>query len=528
MGVRTDSCVVLILRSHMTLTAFNWPQLQNGSDIRGVALEGVEGEAVNLTPDIAKTLGMAFVNWLSQTLNQSAGELTVAVGRDSRISGPTLMDAVLAGITQMGSNGYNFGLASTPAMFKSTVTDGFNCDGAIMLTASHLPFNRNGLKFFTAQGGLGKGDITQILRLAAEHPFEAVAESGRVTEHDFIAVYAAELVSQIRAAVNHPTHYDQPLQGLHIVVDAGNGAGGFYAEQVLTPLGADTTGSQFLDPDGTFPNHIPNPENKAAMAAICQAVTEQQADFGIIFDTDVDRAAAVDHLGQDLNRNRLIALISAVVLREHPGSTIVTDSITSDGLTQFIEGELGGVHHRFKRGYKNVINESIRLNQAEQESWLAIETSGHGAMKENYFLDDGAYLISKLLVELAKSKMAGRNITDLITNLKEPQESEEYRIKIQAEDFKAHGNSVISQLETFATQQTDWQIVPNNYEGIRIACGAPSEQGWFLLRLSLHDPVLPLNIESNVAGGVASIAAKLNAFFQGIDGLNLPSGLTNT
>ncbi|WP_299409129.1 phosphomannomutase/phosphoglucomutase [Acaryochloris sp. IP29b_bin.148] len=509
----------------MPPTAFDWPQLQNGSDIRGVALEGVEGEAVNLTPEVAKILGMAFVHWLAQTLNQSVSELTVAVGRDSRISGPTLMDAVLAGITQMGSQGYNFGLASTPAMFKSTVTDGFNCHGAIMLTASHLPFNRNGLKFFTAQGGLGKADITQILSLAADHPFAVATQPGPVTDHDFIAVYAAELVDQIRAAVHHPDHYQQPLQGLHIVVDAGNGAGGFYAEQVLQPLGADITGSQFLDPDGTFPNHIPNPENKTAMAAICQAVTAQQADFGIIFDTDVDRAAAVDHLGQDLNRNRLIALIAAVVLREHPGSAIVTDSITSDGLTQFIESELGGVHHRFKRGYKNVINESMRLNQAGQESWLAIETSGHGAMKENYFLDDGAYLISKLLVELAKSKMAGQNITDLIANLKEPQESEEYRIKIQAEDFKACGTAVISQLEAFAAQQPGWEIVPNNYEGLRIACTAPAEQGWFLLRLSLHDPVLPLNVESNVSGGVGSIVAKLTPFLQTLDDLTLPSGL---
>ncbi len=522
-------CVVLnyAIRpySTMSLKAFDWPQLQNGSDIRGVALDGVEGEAVNLTPEIAKILGQAFATWLSETLGKPIGELTIALGRDSRLSGPTLMASVLAGITEMGSDGYDFGIASTPAMFKSTVTEGFNCEGAIMLTASHLPFNRNGLKFFTAQGGLGKPDIAKILTLAAQNDFAAAQTQGQMTEHNFISVYAQELVDQIRSAVNHADHYDQPLQGLHIIVDAGNGAGGFYAHQVLQPLGADIAGSQFLDPDGTFPNHIPNPEDKTAMASICQAVTAQQADFGIIFDTDVDRAAAVDHLGQDLNRNRLIALISAVVLREHPGSTIVTDSITSDGLSQFIEGDLLGVHHRFKRGYKNVINEAIRLNKAGQASWLAIETSGHGAMKENYFLDDGAYLISKLLVELAKSKMVGQNITDLIANLKEPQDSEEYRIKIQAQDFKAHGTQVITQLETFVTQQSDWQIVPNNFEGIRIACQSPAEDGWFLLRLSLHDPVLPLNIESNVAGGVASIAAKLAPFFQGMDALELPPAL---
>ena len=256
------------------------------------------------------------------------------------------------------------------------------------------------------------------------------------------------------------------------------------------------------------------------MASICNAVIEHQADFGIIFDTDVDRSAAVDQFGKELNRNRLIALISAIVLQEHPQSTIVTDSITSDGLTKFIE-QLQGTHHRFKRGYKNVINEAVRLNQLGQESWLAIETSGHGAMKENYFLDDGAYLVSKLLIELAKSKLAGKSLTDLIANLQEPVESEEFRIKMLVEDFRTLGDRVITDLQAFATNQTDWEIVPNNYEGIRVSCNAEDENGWFLLRLSLHDPVMPLNIESNVEHGVSKIANRLLAFFQPIGGLDI-------
>ncbi|KOM58660.1 hypothetical protein LR48_Vigan11g169400 [Vigna angularis] len=110
-----------------------------------------------------------------------------------------------------------------------------------------------------------------------------------------------------------------------------------------------------------FPNHIPNPEDKTAMKAITQAVLDNKADLGIIFDTDVDRSAAVDFTVREFNRNRLIALMAAIVLEEHPGTTIVTDSVTSDGLTTFIEKKLGGKHHRFKRGYKNVIDEAIRL-----------------------------------------------------------------------------------------------------------------------------------------------------------------------
>lgn len=503
-----------------TAASFAWKQLQNGSDIRGVALDGVPDEAVNLTPEVVRTLGKAFVSWLSQTLAKSPAELTIAVGRDSRLSGPELMQAVMEGIAACGCRVYDCAIASTPAMFMSTVTPEYDCDGGIMMTASHLPFNRNGLKFFTKNGGLEKQNISDILALAEQGEFAEAATPGAIEARDFISVYAGQLVQMIRKMVNHPDHFDQPLQGLKVIVDAGNGAGGFYASKVLAPLGADTTGSQFLEPDGSFPNHVPNPENKEAMASICQAVIDNQADFGIIFDTDVDRGAAVDHQGRELNRNRLIALISAIALQEHPGSTVVTDSITSDGLTRFIEDDLGGVHHRFKRGYKNVINEAIRLNNAGQESWLAIETSGHGAMRENYFLDDGAYLVSKLLVELAKSKLEGKTLTDLIANLQEPVESEEFRLKIKADDFKAYGNAVIERLKDFAAEQDGWQVVPNNYEGVRVACQSAEENGWFLLRLSLHDPVMPLNIESNVAGGVDAIKQRLIDFFQPLDDLD--------
>ena len=467
------------------------------------------------------TIGKAFTVWLSQQSNKPTDQLTISVGRDSRLSGENLMQAVEKGITSLGADVFDFAMASTPAMFMSTITEEFQCDGAIMLTASHLPFNRNGLKFFTANGGLEKQNISDILDLADKNQFSKTEKQGTVSQHDFISIYADRFVNQIRTAVNHPEHCEQPLQGLKIIVDAGNGAGGFYADKVLKVLGADITGSQFLEPDGTFPNHIPNPENKEAMASIRQAVVDNQADFGIIFDTDVDRSAAVDSQGKELNRNRLIALISAIILQEHPHSTIVTDSITSDGLTKFIEQELGGKHHRFKRGYKNVINESLRLNSVEQESWLAIETSGHAALKENYFLDDGAYLVTKLLIELAKSKLKGQNLTDLIANLVEPVESEEFRLGIKAKDFKSYGNEVITKLSEFAQTQSDWQIVSPNYEGVRVACQSPEEDGWFLLRLSLHDPVIPLNIETNISGGVAKIAQRLLIFCQQFKDLDL-------
>jgi phosphomannomutase len=500
--------------------SFDWARLQNGSDIRGVALDGVPGEAVNLPPAVMTRLGQAFATWLSQTQYRSPEQLTVALGRDSRLSGSTLLTAVSEGIRSTGMTVTEVGLASTPAMFMSTLPHTLDCDGAIMLTASHLPFNRNGLKFFTKSGGLGKPDITEIIKLAQSEDIP-LGEMGQRKENDFISTYAQGLVQMIREGVNHPDHFETPLSGLKIIVDAGNGAGGFFARMVLEPLGADTQGSQFLEPDGNFPNHIPNPEDEEAIASLRQAVIKNNADFGLIFDTDVDRAGAVDGEGQDLNRNRLIALIASIILEEHPGSTIVTDSITSDGLTTFIHQDLQGKHHRFVRGYKNVINEAIRLNDQGEESWLAIETSGHAALKENYFLDDGAYLVSKLLVALAQSHLTGKTLTDRIAKLQEPQESKEFRLKIGVSEFKSYGNDVMEHLNAYCQTRPNWEIVPNTYEGIRVKCLHDQEQGWFSLRMSLHDPVLPLNIESNVAGGVHQISQSLLPFFSKFEALNL-------
>ena len=299
----------------------------------------------------------------------------------------------------------------------------------------------------------------------------------------------------------------------------GNGAGGFYVDKVLKPLGADTEGSRYLDPDGSFPNHIPNPEDKKAMEAITESVNLAKADLGIIFDTDVDRAGAVLSDGSELNRNRIIAMLAAILLREHPGTTIVTDSITSTGLAKFI-AEKGGVHHRFKRGYRNVINESIRLNKLGQDSQLAIETSGHGAFKENYFLDDGAYIVTKLLIELARGKKEGYTLESLIASLEEPAESVEFRMNILLEEFKPYGQQVIDDLTAYASAKEGWSLAPSNFEGVRVNLDADRGNGWFLLRLSLHDPLLPLNIESNSQGGAKKIAQELAGFIRGYDKLD--------
>uniref|UniRef100_A0A0E0EAQ9 Alpha-D-phosphohexomutase alpha/beta/alpha domain-containing protein n=1 Tax=Oryza meridionalis TaxID=40149 RepID=A0A0E0EAQ9_9ORYZ len=443
-------------------------KLQNGSDIRGVAVGGVEGEPVNLTEPVTEAIASAFAAWLLNKKKADGWRLTL-------------------GITTAGHDVLQFGLASTPAMFNSTLTeDEINhcpVDGAIMITASHLPYNRNGLKFFTSAGGLNKADIKDILERASRIYEDSShgstqeleqASKGEVSNVDYMSIYASDLVKAVRKSAGNK---EKPLEGLHIVVDAGNGAGGFFVDKVLKPLGAITTGSQFLEPDGMFPNHIPNPEDKTAMKAITQAVADNKADLGIIFDTDVDRSAAVDSSGRELNRNRLIALMSAIVLEEH---------------------------HRFKRGYKNVIDEAIRLNTIGEESHLAMETSGHGALKENHWLDDGAYLMVKLLNKLAAARILNPNVvskvlTDLVEGLEEASVTVEIRLKIDQNhadlkggSFRDYGEAVFKHLENTISKDEYLCKALKNYEGVRVS----GYGGWFLLRLSLHDPVLPLNIEA--------------------------------
>lgn len=487
--------------------------LQNGSDIRGVALKLPEGPEVNLTEGDAERIAAAFVIYLSEKCKKPAESLKIGVGHDSRLTADALTAAALCGIISQNAKAFDCGLCSTPSMFCSTVYEETDFDGAIMITASHLPKNRNGLKLFDKTGGFDKPDIKAVLELAGDIEPQGCKKAAKSA--DLIALYCEDLKDKIKRGVN-ANDYEHPLLGLHIVVDAGNGAGGFFVDRVLKPLGADTSGSSFLEPDGNFPNHIPNPEDKAAIKAICEATVANSADLGIIFDTDVDRMSAVLPNGEAVNRDAIIAMMAAVLANDNPSSTIVTDSVTSDRLTAFLEGELGLKHRRFKRGYKNVINEAKRLNSEGINCPLAIETSGHGALRENYFLDDGAYMAVKLLIAAAKAKREGRPLGALIEKLPPAVEECERRIPISGADFAKTGADVLASFEQRA-KEAGYAVVPDSCEGVRLSF----DDGWVLLRMSLHDPLLPLNAESTQKGGCALLLKKVKALISGFEQLDL-------
>lgn len=525
-------------------------RLQNGSDVRGVALEGEKGRTVDLTPPAVEAIAESFGEWVTERLekektNGKVENVRVSLGRDPRISGASLSVAVFAGLARAGCLVFDMGLATTPACFMSTLLPPFMYDASIMMTASHLPYTRNGLKFFTKNGGLTSPDVEEICGRAARKYTNRLAKVSTVLRNppkrvDFMSTYAKHLRDIMKERVNHPLHYDTPLQGFQIIVNAGNGSGGFFTYDVLDKLGADTFGSLHLSPDGMFPNHIPNPEDKTAMALTRAAVLENKADLGIVFDTDVDRNGIVDSSGNPINGDKLIALMSAIVLKEHPGTTIVTDARTSMALTKFITNRRGQ-HCLYRVGYRNVIDKGIQLNNDGMETHLMMEITGHGALKENHFLDDGAYMVVKIIIEMVRMKLEGSDdgIGSLIKDLEEPLESAELRMNVISEPRFAK-TKAIEAIETFRNyieegQLPGWELdscgecwvsdgclvdtndtpaaVDAHMYRAKVSDKDNAEVGWVHLRQSIHNPNIAVNLQSAVPGGCQLMSRDLRDKF---------------
>ncbi len=485
-----------------------WASFKSGSDIRGVGVRSGQDSPLYLSDEVVERIACGFVEWLRKNRTEDS-ELVVSVGRDTRISSQRIKDKVISALVKMGVKVYDCDYSSTPAMFMTTVN--LDCTGAIEVTASHHPYDKNGLKFFTRLGGLDNKAIEEILLYAQENQFIYAEKFGSVLVCDHMKIYAENLRKMICDGIN-AVDYSRPLRGFRIVVDAGNGIGGFYATKVLAPLGADIRGSRFLDYNGMFPNHIPNPEDAKAMKSICDAVVEYDAHLGVIFDTDVDRAAVVDRGGIELNGNRLIALASAIAVENNDGAMIVTDSVASDGVTDFIERKLGAKHLPYKRGYRNIIDKQVELNHSAINSPLSIETSGHAAFRENYYLDDGAYLVTRIIIKMVQLSKEGKKISDLLYGFRDSREKLNLRFNIERSDPRAYSEELFASLNGFASSCEGWTVRKDTYEGIRVSVDENNGNGWFHLRLSVHDPVMPLSVESYEAGGTLVICEKLYLF----------------
>jgi len=471
--------------------------LKSGSDIRGIAI----GENINLTNDAVKSIAMAFVKFLEKKKNIEIKNQTIAVGHDSRLSGERLTDIFINGLVLSGANVYYCGLCSTPAM--SMAPKILSCSASVEITASHHPKEYNGFKFFDSTGGLSQENIEEILNIASNEFYPKFFNQGTVRNLDLMKRYSEILRNMIKKEFNEKL----PLKNLKIVIDASNGAGGFFAD-ILQKLGADISGSSLLNPDGNFPVHAPNPENSESINYLKKISIENKADLGIIFDSDVDRCFFIDENGKNITKNRLIALVSKLVLKEHPGSVIITDSVTSDNLKNFIEKN-GGYQFREKRGYNNIISAARIMNKDEKICFLAIETSGHAAFEENNFKDDGAYLAAKIIIKLAKLKKQNKKLSDEISDFQDAKEAKEIRIPLENKD------QIEKNLKNFKDNYKKilgCSLDEDTPEGVRLNFNLKNRKGWCLLRPSAHDMSLVLNIESDTDGGMQKILQDISIF----------------
>jgi phosphomannomutase len=304
-----------------------------------------------------------------------------------------------------------------------------------------------------------------------------------------------------------------PLAGLRIVLNAGNGSGSFFYP-LLHDLGADVSSSIHCNPQQPFPTSgVPNPEYKPMIDETIQACEASSADLGIMLDTDADRCGLIVPRTEEdsstvryesLNRNRLIALLSVIFSSSSPGCTVVTDSVTSQGLSTFLHN-LGLKHVRYLKGYANVIGKAKEL-MAE----MAIETSGHCAMRENGYLDDGTYTAVKVIGLLARvsrsrhdsqmshalSKKRVGGLLNLIENLEEMPEVKELRMKVvdgTTESTDYIYRVLLPCIQDGCSGIKGWELDKENLEGIRVTVGI--DGSFFMLRKSLHDPILSLQVE---------------------------------
>lgn len=512
-----------------------------GSDIRGtfvdharlgsvasVAHEMARHAATGappLTPLAAYCLGHGLATLLRQE-HPTAAELSIVIGRDPRPHGTRLADALSRGAlaADPAMRVYYTGLATTPAC--AFFSQSQQADAAVMVTASHLPVDRNGFKIFW---GDSTSTTQEDLRRVGSYAMECASEwysqgmlppsSGSDAVHctawvDWMPGYEDRLKAAFGRLIRGREREDGDddsslLQGLTLVLNSGNGAGGFF-QQVLADLGADVSGSIHTEPDGRFPHGVPNPESNLLDATL-QACEQAGADVGIMLDTDSDRCGFVVPATTDggksltyepLHRNRLIALLGVVFARSDPGCSIVTDSVTSEGLADFLQ-ERGLDHVRYLKGYANVIGMARSLTESgEKQAPLAIETSGHCAMQENGYLDDGTYTAVKIISLLATERARGcsdQALLDLIADLEEMPEIKELRMTAvdNSLDTMRHIFDVLTLQVTAAVEQhEDWEVDTKNLEGLRIRTG---NKQFFMLRKSLHDPLISLQIESRSA-----------------------------
>jgi len=433
------------------------PNIFREYDIRGIA-------ETDLTDATVELIGKAYGTYMREK-----GFIKFTVGCDVRLSSNRIKAALIRGINSTGGNVIDIGTAPTPVLYFSIIH--FNADGGIMVTGSHNPIEFNGLKICEGIGSIYGEGIQNLRKIVEAGKF--LSGAGTTSESTILDEYKKMIKSKI--------HLKKPLK---IVVDAGNGTGGPVAPEIWRDLGCEVI-CLYCEPDGRFPNHLPDPTVPKYVVNLRKKVLAEKADVGIGYDGDADRIGVIDNEGNIIFADRFLALFSRDVLAKQKGAKIIFDVKCSQALPEFIE-KYGGKPLMWKTGHA-----LLKTKMKEEKAPLGGEMSGHIFFADDFYgFDDAIYASGRLLQILSRTD---KTMAELFQEI--PYFFGTPEIRVDCADEEKF--DVVAELV---------QYFGKNYEtiaidGVRVLFG----DGWGLVRASNTQPVLVLRFEAKTEKRLSEI-----------------------
>jgi phosphomannomutase/phosphoglucomutase len=438
-------------------------------DIRGTATGG----DAQLTPELARLVGQAYGTYVQRTL----GITQVFVGGDNRLTTPALKDAVIEGVARSGLKVTDIGPVLTPTVYFASASH--DHAGGIMITGSHLNTQYNGIKMAYGRMALADEQIQDLLKLIQADDFETGA-GDVVQDYAMIEKHLSTVKTKVKMG-------DRKLK---IVVDSGNGLSGTYVPPLMEELGVEVI-CLFCEPDGTFPNHLPNPEDPELTKDLEKAVVENGADFGIGFDGDADRCGLIDEHGHHVAADRLLALLARDLLKRMPGSPVVFDVKASQVLPDIIR-QSGGKPVMWKSGHS-----LMKAKMAEIGAPIGGEVSGHLFIGEDYYGFDDAPLVALKVLELFSK--TDKSLSGMLAEMPTMPATPEI-IMSAPDDVKF---KIIDAVRD--KLQDQFEVV--TVDGAR----AIFENGWGLVRASNTQPAITMRFEAHTKGQLVEYMKRFDA-----------------
>ncbi len=424
------------------------PTIFREYDIRGVA-------DVDLLSEDIEQLGRGLGTYLQRHSGKK-----INLGRDVRLSGQRLHDALLRGLMGTGCEVTDIGVVPTPLLYYSAKH--LDADGAVMITGSHNPAEYNGFKTVCGAGALFGETIQDVWRLIEAGDFES--GDGTVTAFDAVTPYVDEIAAQFHFA-----------RRIRVVTDAGNGCAGPVMHRLLAKLDVEVH-EMFYEPDGRFPNHHPDPTVPSNLKMLVDEVKARKADLGIAFDGDSDRIGAVDENGEAIYGDMLLLIFGREILTRKPGATFIGEVKCSQVLYDELN-RLGGNAIMYRTGHS-----LIKAKMKEEHAELAGEMSGHMFFADRYYgFDDALYAACRLIEIVAAS---GKGLSAQLAGLPKMVSTPEIRVDCPDE---TKFDVVARVAEHFKKIRKTVDV-----DGVRVIFA----DGWGLVRASNTQPVLVMRFEA--------------------------------